>query len=623
VPGFAGHDRQFRPHGQPQQGKSETSRFSTLNGQSVNDVTTYAYDLDGNVHSTTTSTDSATLTATNAYDDLNRLLSLVNTGTTGNVISSYGYQYDAVGDITQVNEVAPGGTATTTKYTYDALNRLTDEQVLNASGTVQSDTSYDYDLAGNRFSQTDASGTTYFYYYSENPEELRAQVTPDHTETDFYYDANGSLITTALNNNGTPTVTASYTYDDRNRLVSATVNGQSISYTYDDDGNRVSSTTASGTTLYENDEQSPTGYSQVLAEKSASGSIQAVYAWGLQLVAQSRPASGTSFYLYDGHGSVRALANTSGTVTDTYTYDAFGNLTSPQSSTPNVYRYSGQRWDSILGQYDLRARNYDPTTGRFTSMDDPRFATVPGGLGNANAYAYGAGNPVNFVDPSGNFIEPQALGYQAHALFAAYVLAKGINTIPEAPLFVVLPNLFPAGSPEGFLEPDVVDRDARAFYELKPISWRDDPRRTAALETQLGLYIGALGPHGYVPGNSAALAPRGTVIGDTIDPDDGKAYEIVLEPSALIPGAIFYYKRRISDNDWNNRTPIVIPIPNSIKVKNNQRGSIRLYNPQLVPVFAILATATTLAVAARNADAIRGVVQEVIATLLGVLAPGL
>jgi YD repeat-containing protein len=36
--------------------------------------------------------------------------------------------------------------------------------------------------------------------------------------------------------------------------------------------------------------------------------------------------SGCSYYLYDGHGSVRALADTSGNVTDTYDYDAFGNL---------------------------------------------------------------------------------------------------------------------------------------------------------------------------------------------------------------------------------------------------------------------------------------------------------
>jgi RHS repeat-associated protein len=356
--------------------------------------------LDGNVHSTTTSTGSTTLTATNAYDDLNRLLSLVNTGTTGNVISSYGYQYDAVGDITQVSEQSPDGSTRTANYSYDALNRLTEEKVTDGSGVHTTD--YTYDLAGNRYSQTDASGTTYFYYYSENPEELRAQVTPDNTETDFYYDANGSLLTTALNNNGTPTVTASYTYDDRNRLVSATVNGQTESFTYDDDGNRVSSTTASGTTLYENDQQSPTGYSQVLAEKSASGAIQAAYAYGLQLIAQSRPASGTSIYLYDGHGSVRALANTSGNVTDTYTYDAFGNLTSPPGSTINVYLYSGQRFDSILGQYDLRAREYDPSIGRFTTLDDPRFTAGAGNFGNANAYIYVGDRPIIASDPTGH-----------------------------------------------------------------------------------------------------------------------------------------------------------------------------------------------------------------------------
>jgi hypothetical protein len=44
--------------------------------------------------------------------------------------------------------------------------------------------------------------------------------------------------------------------------------------------------------------------------------------------------------MVDGHGSVRGLADTSGNVTDTYDYDAFGNLLHSTGTTPNVYRFS-------------------------------------------------------------------------------------------------------------------------------------------------------------------------------------------------------------------------------------------------------------------------------------------
>jgi uncharacterized protein RhaS with RHS repeats len=55
----------------------------------------------------------------------------------------------------------------------------------------------------------------------------------------------------------------------------------------------------------------------------------------------------------------------SGTVTDTYRYDAYGNVTSSQGTTINPYRYDAQRLDALSGLYQLRARNYDPATGRF------------------------------------------------------------------------------------------------------------------------------------------------------------------------------------------------------------------------------------------------------------------
>ena len=93
------------------------------------------------------------------------------------------------------------------------------------------------------------------------------------------------------------------------------------------------------------------------------------------------------------------LANAAGAVTDTYAYDAFGNLLNQTGSTPNAYLYRGERWDQDLGLYYLRARWYNPATGRFMTRD-PYAGSIrdPASL---HRYNYARANPVNYIDPSG------------------------------------------------------------------------------------------------------------------------------------------------------------------------------------------------------------------------------
>ena len=104
-------------------------------------------------------------------------------------------------------------------------------------------------------------------------------------------------------------------------------------------------------------------------------------------------------YIYDGHGTVRALANENGKITDTYTYDAFGNLLNSTGTTANNYRYCGEQFDSTTGLYYLRARYMDTNTGRFTSQDTYAGSTAdPISL---HKYLYANSNPVMYSDPSG------------------------------------------------------------------------------------------------------------------------------------------------------------------------------------------------------------------------------
>ena len=182
---------------------------------------------------------------------------------------------------------------------------------------------------------------------------------------------------------------------------------------YDGDGNRVSKTVAGVTTTYLVSDLNPTGYVQVLGETiSAPGTSTDTrsFTYGLDRISQWRYAAAasnyayvTSYYVYDGHGSVRALADSSGNVTDTYDYDAFGNLihstTTLSSPTPNEFLFAGEQYDSDLHLYYNRARYLNVSTGRFWSMDTfEGLGTDPFSL---HRYLYASADPSDRVDPSG------------------------------------------------------------------------------------------------------------------------------------------------------------------------------------------------------------------------------
>ncbi len=82
-------------------------------------------------------------------------------------------------------------------------------------------------------------------------------------------------------------------------------------------------------------------------------------------------------------------------------YDSFGNIT--HQSNPDVdfrFGYTGREFDEETGNYYYRARYFDSSTGQFISQDQFSFSA-----GDANLYRYVGNSSINYLDPSGNFVE--------------------------------------------------------------------------------------------------------------------------------------------------------------------------------------------------------------------------
>lgn len=85
-----------------------------------------------------------------------------------------------------------------------------------------------------------------------------------------------------------------------------------------------------------------------------------VYVYGINLISTRNNSGVEKFYLYNAHGDVVQLVNSSGTVVKEYQYDAFGVEYNPDANDTNYFRYTGQYFDFESGTYYLRARYYNP-----------------------------------------------------------------------------------------------------------------------------------------------------------------------------------------------------------------------------------------------------------------------
>jgi RHS repeat-associated protein len=187
------------------------------------------------------------------------------------------------------------------------------------------------------------------------------------------------------------------TYDGFNRLKqmeSLQAGTRTIvEYLYDGDGLRTRKTSRSSdngyaleVTNYLYDRQ------HVILETDGEGNLKARYTRGINHISHLDNTNTERFYLYNGHGDVVRTVDIRGNVHNNYEYDIFGNPVLTIENYSNSIRYAGEFLDIETGLYYLRARYYNPYTGRFIS-EDSYWGETDNPL-SLNLYTYCANDPV-------------------------------------------------------------------------------------------------------------------------------------------------------------------------------------------------------------------------------------
>ncbi len=319
----------------------------------------------------------------------------------GNAVQDLNYHYDAVGNITQIQDKSYTNAAKVMDYTYDDLNRL-----ITASSTIADNNqnyrqTYSYNAIGNLLNKSDIGDYTYNGYQGANYANPHAATTINGTAST--YDNAGNLTSDGIWTNA---------WNYNNWLTSSTNGTTTVIYAYDQSGNRVSYSANNATTTTANKYYQTTG----------ATSTKYIYAGNSFVATLEKTANGTdTYYNHNDHLSgSNVISNASSTLVELLDYYPYGGirLDEKQGTFNEKKKFTGHEYDADTGLNYMGARYQDGNIGRFVS-EDPLVNDL--GINNEefknrhqktlnevlidpqslNSYSYALNNPLKYVDPTG------------------------------------------------------------------------------------------------------------------------------------------------------------------------------------------------------------------------------
>ncbi|WP_333766908.1 polymorphic toxin-type HINT domain-containing protein [Streptomyces sp. IBSBF 2435] len=363
---------------------------------------------------------------TNTYDPHTGALTdqLLTRSTQPAAIDEEAYTYDPAGNITRQTSTRLNATAATETqcYRYDQLDRLTQAWTATdscaatpttAAHTTVGDqltggsaywTSWTFDILGQRTSQTQHStsggtDTTTNYTYkgtgnnntANQPHALTTTQSTgaSATSTSYAYDADGNALTRT-----TPAGTQNLTWNSAGQLTQVAGSGTgTTSYVYDADGNVLLQKDPGATILYLPGQQITLN----TATNTATG-VRYITLPGGGTAVRTGLGANYGFEFGDLHGTNGIRLDSNGQTPTWRQFTPYGDTRGTTVTWTDNHGFLDAPNNTNTGLTLLGARQYDPTIGRFISLD-PLFEATDDQL--LNGYSYTRDNPVGQADPTG------------------------------------------------------------------------------------------------------------------------------------------------------------------------------------------------------------------------------
>jgi RHS repeat-associated protein len=389
---------------------------------------TTSYDALSRVNQTKFGPSTSTFTTVDSsYDPhsgglTDQLVSATSGGTT-TAVDEQKYRYDLAGNLTVQTSSRQGSTtnAETQCFGYDGLDQLTaawtaGDDCATAPGASNSSmvsdglgataaywTTWQFDALGDRQNQVKhaftggpATDTTTTYGYGNasggQPHTLTSTSTTGGAtgSTSYGYDQAGSM-TTRNAGQGAQTIA----YDSTGQLtgVTGSTAGNSA-YVYDADGTLLMQKDPANTVLYLGDQQ----FTLTNATGVVSGNRYYTLPGGGQVVRSGSVTNDFSYTVCDQHGTPTLYLDSNGQSPTWRQYTPYGAARGTSVTAPDNRGFLNKAMDGATGLTIVGARQYDPDTGRFITLDPVLELKDPTQL---NGYGYAGNNPVTHADPTG------------------------------------------------------------------------------------------------------------------------------------------------------------------------------------------------------------------------------
>jgi len=369
----------------------------------------------------------------------------------GQSFSSWNLIRDRNGRIIEKIETVDG---TTSKYAYayDPMGRL--RSVTKDTTLVEE---YEYGPNGTRtYEMNTLRGISERNFaYSDEDHLLIAG------DSVYQYDRDGFLTTKTQDTDVT-----TYAYSSRGELLSVNLpDGKIIEYIHDPLVRRIAKKVDGIITekyLWQ-------GLTRLVAVYDGSDNLLMRFEYADSRMPVSMSKGGSTYYLtYDQVGSLRVVADATGTVVKAIDYDSFGNIiydTNPLFSIP--FGFAGGLYDRDTGLVRFGFRDYDPDVGRWTAKDPILFAG-----GDTDLYGYCLNDPVNFADRWGLLFEKSDFVSVSIAVITTTAKVGGLIVAGTAQAIGAVATVATVFIPSELAAEDQILEHYRTMEELKELNKR-------------------------------------------------------------------------------------------------------------------------------------------------------